>query len=101
MGDLYKYTREIRQMWLENGAPRQGSLFSELNRSKARFKYAKRFIDRNENALRKESIAKKHAESNSKNFWPEVNCVNNSKLSLPNTIGDANTPNDILQLWKG
>ena len=101
VADLYKYTREIRHMWLENGAPRQGSLFTELNRSKARFKYAKRFIDRNENALRKESLAKKHSESNSKNFWSEVNSINNSKMPLPNTIGDANTPNDILQLWKG
>ena len=76
-------------------------MFSELTRSKARFKYAKRYIDRNENSLRKESLAKKHSETNSKNFWSEVNSINNSKVPLPNTIGDANSPNDILQLWKG
>ena len=69
VADLYKYTREIRQMWLESGASRQGPLFNELTRSKARFKYAKRYIDRNEDLLCKESLAKKHSQSNSKDFW--------------------------------
>ena len=101
VADLYKYTREIRQMWIENGSSRQGPLFHELLRSKARFKYAKRYIDRNEDLLRKESLAKKHSQSNSKDFWSEVKSLNNSKIPLPSTIGDANSPNDILQLWKG
>ena len=100
VADLYKYTREIRQMWLESGASRQGPLFNELTRSKARFKYAKRYIDRNEDLLRKESLAKKHSQSNSKDFWLEVKSLNNSKMPLPSSIGDANCPNDILQLWK-
>ena len=101
VSDLYKYTREIRCMWLENGAPRQGHLFDELTRSKARFKYAKRYIERNEDMLRKESLAKKHAQSNSKDFWSEIRTVNNSKMPLPSSIDNAKCPNDILQLWRG
>ena len=101
VSDIYKHTRELRSMWLERGAPRQGPLFNELKVSKARFKYAKRFIERNENILRKESIAKKHAEANSKQFWTEINSINNSNIPLPSSIDDSHTPNDILQLWKG
>ena len=100
VSDIYKHTRELRRMWLERGASRQGPLFNELKISKARFKYAKRFIERNEDLLRKESIAKKHAEANSKQFWTEINSINNSKMPLPTTIDGSHTPNDILQLWK-
>ena len=102
MSDIYKHTRKLRSLWLERGAPRQGPLFNELKVSKARFKYAKRFIERNEELLRKESIAKKkHAEANSKQFWSEINSINNSNMPLPSSIDDAHTPNDILHLWKG
>ena len=59
VSDLYNYSREIRQVWIENGKPRQGAIFSELSRSRARFKYALRFIRKNESELRKESLAKK------------------------------------------
>ena len=47
VSDLYKYSREIRQLWLDNGKPRQGPLFNEFSRSKVRFKYALRFIQKN------------------------------------------------------
>ncbi|CAL4186449.1 unnamed protein product, partial [Meganyctiphanes norvegica] len=65
------------------------------------FKYAKRFIDRNEDLLRKESLAKKHSKTNSKDFWTDINKINNSNMPLPSSIDDANCPNDILQLWEG
>ena len=100
VSDLYNYTREMRQMWLESGASRQGPIFNEFTRSKARFKYAKRYIDRNEDLLRKEALAKKHAQSNSKDFWSDIKTINNNKMPLPSSIEDAKSPNDILHLWK-
>ena len=42
-----------------DGSPKQGLLFEMKNRAKARFKDAIVFIRRNEDALRKESLAKK------------------------------------------
>lgn len=90
----------MRQIWLENGKPRQGPLFREFSRSKAKFKYALRFITRNENLLRKESLAKKLAQTNTKNFWNEIASINNCKVPLPSTIDNANTPKDILQVWE-
>ena len=51
--------------------------------------------------LRKESLAKKYAQSNSKEFWFEISMINNSKMPLPSSIDNANCPSDILKLWKG
>ena len=44
---------------------------------------------------------KKHAQSNTKDFWLDIKTINNSKMPLPSSIEDAKSPNDILQLWKG
>ena len=52
-------SRETYTMWKNAGSPRQGPLSDMKNRAKARFKDAMRFIRSNEDALRKESLAKK------------------------------------------
>ena len=51
-------------MWVNAGKPRQEPVYDLRVKSKARFKYALRFIKNNENALRKEALAKKLAELN-------------------------------------
>ena len=101
VADIYKYSCEVRRIWIDNGKPRQGPLFHEFARSKAKFKYTLRYISNNEDLLRKESLAKKLAQSNSKDFWTDINKISNSKTPLPNTIENANTPDEILNLWNG
>ena len=67
---------------------------------KARYKGAiyMRFIRRNEDVLRKESLAKKLLCQNDKAFWKEIKLMNNSNLSLPN---DGITgSNNIVNMWK-
>ena len=59
--DLYSMSRDLYFMWKDSGSPRQGELFNMKNRAKARFKGTMRFIRCNEDALRKDSLAKKTA----------------------------------------
>ena len=47
VSELYHYSREMRQAWIFKGKPRQGDIFNEFTRSKARFKYALRYIQKN------------------------------------------------------
>ena len=100
VSDLYKYSKEMRHIWIDNGKPRQGGLFHEYLRSKARFKYALRYIRKNETILRKESLAKKMTKLNSNDFWKEIAAINNSKTPLPCIIEDANGPQEISKLWE-
>ena len=97
---MYDYFREISKLWIENGKPRQGFLFREYLKSKARYKYALRYIKRNENLLRKESLAKKLSNLNSNEFWKEIKSISNSKTPLPCSIDNANNPEEILNLWE-
>ena len=100
VSEFYKYSCEVRRLWLDHGKPRQGPIFNEFSRSKARFKYVLRQISRNEDLLRKESLAKKLSQSTSKDFWSDISSANNSKTPLPSSIDNANSPNEVLQLWE-
>ena len=57
---LYSMSRDLYFMWKDSGSPRQGELFNMKNRAKARIKGAMRFIRCNEDALRKDSLAKEN-----------------------------------------
>ena len=100
VSELYNYSREMRQAWIVKGKKRQGDTFKEFICSKARFKYALRSIQKNEAQLRKESLAKKMTNLSSKEFWKEINLVNNAKTPLPCKIENANGPQEISELWK-
>ena len=100
VSDLYKFSRETYKLWLENGKPRQGTIHDMYTQSKRRFKYALRFIKKHEDDLRREAIAKKLSDNNSRGMWREINNINNSKVPLPTRIEEATDNDTILNLWK-
>ena len=59
-------------VWVNAGKPRQGPVYDLHVKSKARFKYALRFIKNNINVLRKQTLAKQLAECNTEAFWREI-----------------------------
>ena len=93
-------SRETYHVWLDNGKPRQGIIYSIYTQSRRRFKYALRFIKKHENELRKEAIAKKYCDNNPRAMWKEVNAINNNKVPLPSTIENVSGSGEILKLWK-
>ena len=69
VAELYSTFRDVVKLWGNAGKPRQGYLFELRRTSKARFKFALRYIKRNEASLRKELLASKLADGDSKGFW--------------------------------
>ena len=57
-----------------------------------------RFIRHNEDALRKESLAKKLLCKNDKTFWKEIKLMNNSNMSLPNVTDGISGSHDIVEI---
>ena len=100
VSDLYDLSRETRRMWLDNGKPRQGMIHQMFVQSKRRFKCALNYITKNEDALRRESLAKKLTNLSSNEFWREISSINNSKIMLPTSIEDATGADEISTLWK-
>ena len=100
VSDIYDYSKLCRQLWKEANEPRQGPVHENYIKSRAKFKYALRFVSKNEDRMRKESMAKKLADKKISEFWKEVSTANNCKTPLPNIIDEANGPNEIVNLWK-
>lgn len=87
-------------MWAEAGKPRQGELFKLMCLTRARFKYALRYIKQHENKLRKDALAKKLADKSNNEFWKDIKNVNNVKTPLPNVIDGAIGGQEICELWR-
>jgi exonuclease III len=100
VADLYDTSRDLRKQWLSVGKPRQGPLHDMYISSKARFKYALRFIKRNEANLRQESLARKMTNLGQDDFWKEVKLMNNSATPLPSCIDDNVGAENIALMWK-
>ena len=66
--NLHDTSREIKQMWINSGKPRQGPVYDLHVKCKSRFKYALRFNKDNENMLRKDALAKNLADLNPRLF---------------------------------
>ena len=83
VAELYNAHKDVARLWCNAGKPRNGDLFELRRVSKARYKYALRFIKRNEADMRKESLGNKLADSDSRDFWKEIKGVGNAKMPLP------------------
>ena len=57
VAELYNAHKDVARLWYNAGKPGNGDLFELRRVSKARYKYALRFIKRNEADMRKESLS--------------------------------------------
>lgn len=92
--------RKATKSWAIAGRPRQGPVFEYKKLTNARYKYAIRFICKNEQAMRADSMAKKLIGSNVNDFWKEVRVLNNCKTSLPCTVEGISGPEEIAEVWR-
>ena len=83
---IYMEANDAFRRWVLAGKPRHGPVCEHKVRANARFKYAVRFIKRNEQTMRANSMVKKLQINNVYEFWKEVKVVNNSKMPLPSSI---------------
>jgi exonuclease III len=98
--ELYQCSRHAYMVWCDAGKPRHGHLYERHKDAKVKYKYARRFISRNENALRKEALANKLCNLDQREFWKEIKLINNCKTPLPASVSDAVGEHQIADLWK-
>ena len=79
VSDLYDYSKTCRQLWLDSNETRQGPIHDNYVRSRARFKYALRYITKNEDQMRKEALARNLSNKKNTEFWKEISFANNCK----------------------
>lgn len=100
VAEKYAEAREAFRLWTEAGKPRHGVLLDMKKQANARFKYALRFIKKNENTMRADSLARKLLNNNLIDFWQEVKVMNSNKTSLLADIEGISSSEKIAELWR-
>jgi len=98
--DLYQSSREAYKLWAAAGKPRHGHLFELHKQAKWQYKYARRYIQRNENDLRKEALANKLCSLDHRDFWREIRHLNNYNIPVPTCVEEATGEKEVTDLWK-
>ena len=87
--ELHEADREAYLLWKHSGKPRQGVVYDIMKQSRSRFKHGLRMCKTNKNSIIADKIAKTTCEKNDRAFWREIQNSLNSKIKLPNVVGNA------------
>ena len=94
VAEKHAEAREAFRLWSEAGRPRHGVLLDM--KKLTTYKYAFRSINKNENTMRADSLARNLQNNNPTDFWKEVKVMNNNKTPLPSDIEGVSSPEKLL-----
>ena len=98
--DHHCVARDAYLLWRDSNKPRQGELFQNMLRTRAKFKYVLRECKNDEERLRADGLAKSLSDKDYVAFWKGVNQTNNSKVPLSADIDGVAGVSNITKLWK-
>ena len=100
MKDVHAAARDINLLWKHSGKPRQGVIYDLMKQTRSKFKYALRVCKGNKNSIISEKIAEAMCAKNDRAFWREIKKSSNSKINLPNVVGNAQGIDNISGMWQ-
>ncbi len=100
MDELHQQAREAFKNWVITGKSRHGPECEIKKKAVARFKYAVRYIKRNELTLRANALARGMQQNDVNDFWKEVKIMNHSKIPLPSSMEGVSGSVNIVELWR-
>ena len=92
--------KAAHKAWVMAGRPRQGPVLEHKKLTNLRYKYAVRFVGKNEQAMRADLMAGELLDSNVTGFWNQVKNINRGKTSLPSNIEGVSGGENITELWR-
>ena len=87
------------QVWLDNGRPPQGEIALNRRRTRAKYHYAIRFVNRERNRIRSSKMATAISENKNRNLWAEAKKMKQSNCSIPNVMDNASGSENINSLF--
>ena len=97
--DAHSEARLAFKLWANASKPRQGSIFRNMQLSRANFKYALRCCRNNERKIKADALASDLLNKDIVQFWKHVDMQSSNKLPLANTVGGATGHNNIASMW--
>ena len=98
--ELHNIARQSFVEWIVHGKPKHGTVFDDMKRSRARFKYELRCLKRHKNQQIGDNLANQLQGGRPERFWKEINRISKCKVSLPNCIDGVTGAGNICELWK-
>ena len=98
--ELHNIARQSFVEWIVHGKPKHGTVFDDMKRSRARFKYELRCLKRHKNQQICDNLANQLQGGRPERFWKEINRISKCKVSLPNCIDGVTGAGNICELWK-
>ena len=95
----YDDSRQAYIIWNSYNRPRSGPVHELMKRTRARFKYAQRLVQKNEDMLRADALAKKLSSGDARCFWKNVKNCNSGTVDNSNQIENASGTENILGMW--
>ena len=86
---FHNAARDAYLLWQQDGKPTRGYVYDLMRSSKRKFKYALRKCKNNNNRIISDRLADKLCTKSDKDFWKDIRNISNSKVNLPNLVGDA------------
>lgn len=98
--ELHKLSREAYLTWKHSGKPRYGVEYGIMKHTRSKFKQALKLCRKRKNCLIADKIANKLSNKNDRDFWREIKLHSNSKIKLPNNVGNAYGAANICEMWQ-
>uniref|UniRef100_A0A8C6PWR0 Reverse transcriptase domain-containing protein n=1 Tax=Nothobranchius furzeri TaxID=105023 RepID=A0A8C6PWR0_NOTFU len=97
---LHAESRAAYKVWAAAGKPKSGSILESKKAANVKFKNAVRYIKRNEQTMRANSLANKLKNNDVSEFWKELkrSCI--SKQLLPASINGVSGDKNIVEAWR-
>ena len=88
-------------IWKSSGRPREGTIAAIRRMTRAKYRYAVRFIKKNEDACRARSMADALLQNRSRDLWNEVRRVSSKKMSSASRIDGVTGDAAIAEVFAG
>ena len=87
------------QYWLDQGRPSQGQIALIRRRTRAKYHYAVRYVNREKNMIRSNRMAEAIANNKDRDLWQEVKQLKQTNKSVPNIMDNVSGCNNIISLF--
>ena len=88
------------QIWLDNGKPRQGEIAFNRRRTRAKYHYAIRFVNKEKNRIRSNRMAEAIANNHNRNLWKEAKQIKQTNNAVPNIMDNVSGSDNINSLFE-
>ena len=87
------------QVWLDNGRPPQGNIALNRRRTRAKYHYAIKFVNKEKNRIISNRMAEAISNNQNRNLWREAKKMKQTNNSIPNVMDNVTGSDNINSLF--